>query len=61
MKLKRRSFPAVSLLLPERRSQNDEKKEYASRYGFLNEKTMSSGFKALIPDPLGRYKYQTIN
>jgi hypothetical protein len=28
---------------------------------FFNEKTMSSGFKALIPDPLGRYKYQTIN
>lgn len=37
------------------------KKEYTSRYGFLNEKTMSSGFKALIPDPLSRYKYQTNN
>jgi hypothetical protein len=25
---------------------------------FFNEKTVSSGFKALIPNPLGRYKYQ---
>lgn len=32
------------------------KKEYTSRYGFLNEKTMSSGFKALIPNPLSRSK-----
>ena len=28
---------------------------------FFNEKTMSSGIKALIPDPLSRYKYQIIN
>jgi hypothetical protein len=25
---------------------------------FFNKKIMSSGFKALIPDPLDRYKYQ---
>jgi len=26
---------------------------------FFYEKTMSSDFEALIPNPLGRYKYQT--